>query len=788
MKKINIDRDWLFQENSIDRKTVYPEIAVDLPHDFIVAKPRHPENPGTVANGFFGNGVGTYRKELDVPQSWLDGTVLLDIDGAYMNAEVWLNGELLSLHPYGYTAFLTDLTDTLKPGRNRLRIVTESLQPSTRWYSGGGLYRSVSIWTGGKTVIRPWDMFITTPVIEDKRAVAEAGIVITGGDEKERPVLLKVSITDPEGRTVSELKKDIVIRKGKNTEKLVLEIKEPLLWDIGQGNMYKAVASVESGSDVIDSAEAFFGIRKLTVDADNGLTLNGRPVKLKGGCIHHDNGLLGAAAYPRAEERKIEILREAGFNAVRISHYPPSLSMLETCDRQGMLLLDEAFDCFRIAKNPLDYHLYFEAWWERDIESMVLRDRNHPCVITYSIGNEIIERDGSSGGAEIARALADKIRSLDDTRFVISALHNLFPDPEKGEEMTAMDANTLTGDSEDDYWGRRTKAYTDCLDIVGYNYLRDRYEKDRERFPGRVIVCTESFPFYQWDYWQGVMDNSHVIGDFTWTAYDNLGEVGVGRVEWGTDEKIPFFGEWPWRTCWQGDHDLIGTRRPQSYFRKIMWGDEKVPAVFTTHPCHYGESFVGTRWHWYDVSDSWTYPDEYEGKPVPVQVYGAGDRAEFFVNGKKAGETEIRNNLGETDIIYEKGTLEAVVLSDGKEWGRTTLETAGDPFSVVLSADRTDLKGDRKDLSYITVTVTDSKGRRVPWSKAELCCSVSKGGILKGFGSGDPRSLDAFGTWKCHAFEGRALAIVAVDGTCEAEVTVTGEGLKAAKLSIRGSL
>lgn len=789
MQKYNLNKNWEFYENNHGNMFVpFGEVlnkkTVNLPHDFIYTKPRSADAAGGSANGYFGEGQGTYLKDLEIPEEWIDKRIILDIDGAYMNAEILLNQELLALHPYGYTPYLVDLTKNVKPGVNKLKITTQSRQPSTRWYSGGGLYRSVSLWVGEPICIEPWDLFVTTPEVSIERATVNANITVSSMAKETETVTISCTVKSPGGESVAEGCTQLIVIPGKKAvTDITMTVMEPALWDLETPNLYTLETTVAAGSQDEERVETTFGIRSIEADAENGFRLNGREIKLKGGCIHHDHAFLGAAAYPRAEERKIEILKAAGYNAVRISHYPPSLAMLEACDRLGVLLLDEAFDAWRIGKVPMDYHLYFEDWWERDISYMVLRDRNHPCVITYSIGNEIGERDGSGNGYYWAHTLADAIRSLDATRFVTSAICGVF-DPDK--DMSNFDINNLsTMKQKRDLWGEKTADYASALDIVGYNYLYDRYASDAEKFPGRVIMGTETHPFNTYDYWKATMDNKHVIGDFVWTAYDNLGEAGVGRVIWeSSDESKGFMGEYPWRSCFQGDMDLCGYRTGQSYYREIMWGDSNVPVMYTTHPSHYGETFWGTGWHWYDVQDTWTFDDEWIGKPVKVDVYADADEAEFFINGEPAGHAPFEKLIATCDIPYQKGTVSAVVYKNGEKIGEAKLTTTGKAAGVTAQADRAVIAGDAQDLSYVALTIVDAQGARVPYETSRITVEVSGAGRLAGIGSGDPKSSENYGDPFCLAYEGRAMAAIIADAPGTIHVKVTAEGIGSTEIDI----
>ena len=547
--------------------------------------------------------------------------------------------------------------------------------------------------------------------------------------------------------------------------------------------------------EVYDSYSESFGIRKIEIDAENGMRVNGNPVKLRGGCIHHDNTLLGACAYPKAEERKIRILKEAGYNAIRTAHNPPSRAMLDVCDRLGMYVLDESFDCWVTGKNGNDYHLYFEDWWKRDTRAMVLRDRNHPCIYSWSIGNEISEMMGLDSGAKWSKLQADYIRSLDPTRPVTAALHSIINFSKAGIDLGGMDFHKLQGQSGGpqgildgiDHWGEQTSASLEPLDIAGYNYLHTRYEHDAEKFPGRVIHATETHPLTTYDYWQAMLKNNRVIGDFIWTAYDNLGEAGAGRVIWDREDpkERGFMGSYPWLSCYQGDMDLDGDRRPQSYYRKIMWGLDDGIHLFTTHPSHTGKPFYGSGWHWPDVKMTWTFGKEYIGKPVKVDAYCDCDEVEFFVNGRSVGKAVPEKLIASLETPYEPGVLEVMALRGGKECARNRLITASAPAKILLEPDRTVITADGLDLCFIHATILDSDNVQVVTSDIELYAKVEGAGILAGFGSGNPCTPENYGTGRRFVFDGRALLCVrAGREPGEIRVEIGAEGFKPQVLTI----
>lgn len=751
MKKTLISQGW-----SLKAPGTNGWKAVDLPNDYSVTQPRNPSAPGGASNGFFVGGEGTYVKELDIPAE--PKHYILDIDGAYMYTRVSLGDYLIAKHPHGYTPFLVDLTPRVKFGeKNKLTIRTDDCQPSTRWYTGAGIYRDVWLYEGGDVRIEPWGLWVDTPDTDTVKVFCE----VTA--DREANVIVRFDILDAEGNPVATLDKNISAN-GRTEIAADIPLPDARLWNIEDPYLYTLRAAVIGNGDTLDTEEIRFGVRTISADAKNGLLINGIPVKLRGGCIHHDHGVLGAADYPAACRRKLEKLRDAGFNALRIAHNPPSETLMELCDEMGIIVMDEAFDCWRLDKGgKYNYHRYFDEWWERDIELMVKRDRRHSSVIAFSIGNEIPESRGNTDGDEWSKRLSDKIRELDPTRFVTSATYQMTPF---------------------DVWAENTKGYYAPLDLAGYNYLYTRYEHDHELFPERVIWGSETHAIRFYDSWHKVLELPYVIGDFTWTAYDNLGEAGTGRSCWARDGHIPGINlaGYPWRSCYQGDLDLCGYRRPQSYFREAVWIGG-VTALYTTHPEHYGEGFSGTGWHWYDVLDSWTFDDKYLTKPVKCEVYTDADEVEFLINGRSLGRVKTEKAVASMDIPYEKGELSAVSYKDGGEWGRASLRTVGKPASVTVAAETGEINADGRDLCYFDITIVDENGDRVPDARTGLTCVVD-GGELLGIFSGCPDNEDQYGSPSCHAFEGRAVAIVKTRTPGELTITVGGEDIHAGSCKI----
>lgn len=786
MKKICINRGWTLSVNPHVKVTDAYKLAptkVDLPNDFCISIPRSRTADGYGCNGFFQGGAAVYEKYMTIPAD--TERLILDIDGAYMQTDVFFNEDLVAQHHHGYTPFLTDLTEHVRRGAtNRFVIKTLAPQPSTRWYSGGGLYRDVCLWTGGRVRIEPWDLFVSTLMADISYAEINAAFAIRSDvDTRAR---LVVRILNEAGECVTDGDATLTVKAGEKTPlDMHFYIHEPALWDDEHPNLYRIETEVYDGEELTDTHEDTFGIRTLAVNAKDGLLVNGRSVKLRGGCLHHTHAALGAADYPAAVERQLRQLKDAGFNAIRSAHNPPSRHMLELCDRLGIYLMDEAFDMWRVGKTPIDYHAWFEFCWDKDLAAMVLRDRNHPSVISYSIGNEIEERGGASQGAAWSRRLTDEIRKYDSTRPVTSGICGVWMRELQGapedyvsyfNEKRFVGCPVPTTDREVRVgFGKMTEAFAAPLDIVGYNYLYDVYEQDHEVYPDRVMWGSETWAITFYDSWMQTLKHPYVIGDFCWTCYDSLGENGTGRFSWARDGVVPGITVtgYDWISCFQGDFDLAGYRRPQSYYREAIFkGCTVKPRIFTTHPTHTGEGFTGTQWHFYDVHETWTFEDEYLGKPTRAEVYTLADRVVWELNGKCVGESIPEKAIASITVPYERGTLKATLYKDGETVGEATLTTHGDAKDFVLSPERESITPDGSDLVYLTVDIVDADGAHVPESDARIDVTVT-GGELLGIFSGNPR--EAYQSGFCHAFEGHAVAVVRA---CEAgEVTVTATAL-----------
>ena len=783
MKKICISDSWYFK--NLTDGTDYE--VIDLPHDYQIHAQRETKY-ADFRSAFYPDKRGKYVKHLKLDAS---KHFVLDVDGAYNNTEVYVNENFVYRHPHGYTPFLIDLSRYMLDGvTNKLVLITNPLPFSTRWYSGNGIYRDVFLWEGGEIRIMPRDVFVTTDSIRDGDALIDIAYKMTS--DKSARVTVEISATK-NGETVARVIEERTAEEGENGEyHAKLKISDAKLWSPNTPELYTLRVNIYEGDILTDESELTFGIRTISYSAKTGLLISGEPIKLRGGNIHHDHGDLGAASYPAAEERKVRILKEAGFNAIRTSHNPPSSALLDACDKLGMIVMDEAFDMWNVPKTANDYHLFFKYCCLDDIKAMVLRDRAHPSVFSYSIGNEILEINGLSDSAKISRMLADEVRKYDKTRPVTSGIQKVFFSRSKAEAIDPDDyRDYLKNKFELDPIARNEKTYPfeEPLDIVGLNYYQHNYEMEHEMYPDRVWWASETRAIYFYDSWSKTKDAPHILGDFTWTAFDNLGEAGAGRFAWesegvDTSKELPLsFSPYPWKTCFQGDHDICGYRRPGSYFREAVWLGNAEPRIFTTHPCHFGEGFTGTTWHWYDVRESWTYPKEYEGKDIKAEVYTDAPFVDWYVNGEHVGRSETQKAISSINTKYRKGTVRAVAIKNGKEVSEYTLKSADGCEKILLTPETCQIKADGRDLLYVRVSLSDKKGIPYVTDERRLNCSVT-GGKLLAFFSGDPKTEVSAVAPECDTFHGKALAVISTKTPGEITVTVEGDGLEGATVKL----
>ena len=809
MRRICADEKWTFRRGFLDSLSILkeePGTVVNLPHDGMIGTPVSPDAPARADMGYFTGGLSSYTREFRIPAEWEDGCTGLQFDGAMMNASVEINGCRVCLQHYGYAPFYADLTGLIAYGENnRITVnVNTSMQPNSRWYTGSGLYRSVYLLHGPKLHIAPDGIFMYTKEVTDGYAFLEAQVDIRNASAENRLAETEVFlIREDTGETAASAKRVIHVEAGgAETARISLIVREPLLWDAAHPNLYRVRARVRNlgrfrthlekeETDTADEAEVLTGIRTVAADPVRGLRINGQPVKLKGGCLHHDNGLLGAVSLYETEARKIRKLKETGFNAVRTTHNPPSAALIEACDRLGMYVFDEAFDAWGIAKRGGDSSQYFDADWEKDLSAFVRRDRSHPCVIIWSTGNEIPERGGLNRGYTLASRLADCVRRLDGTRPVSNGICSFWCGL---DDFMAEGMNTVqnAGNETGDLWERGTEPFTNGLDIVGYNYMEDLYEQDHAMFPERVILGSENFPKEIGFRWPLVEKLPYVLGDFTWTAWDYLGEAGIGKsvrlapgdplIEKGPWALMPHIASpYPWRTANDADYDITGRLRPQGAYRSVVWGNPQT-FVYSCPPETYGKTELVSPWGFTDVRSCWNYPGQ-EGKPVELLVFSGAQEVELLINGRSAGRKPVGRERPlpcsvRFDTVYTPGKAEAVSYTDGHEVSRAVLATTGDPAGLRIVPEKAAIKADGHDLLYVDIEIVDKDGNLVPDAEIPLALRLDGAASMAGFGTGNPVTDEDYTDNRTASFRGKAQAVLRAGyEPGPFTLAVSGEGL-----------
>lgn len=765
-----LDEGWKFSLTA-DSSVIAPGYddaqwrAVNLPHDWSVEFDFDRNNPSGNDGGYLPTGLGWYLTQIDVPADNLRRS--LYIEGAYMNSQVYVNGQLAGGHPYGYTSYRVDITPYLQPGANTIAIkVDNSRQKNSRWYTGSGLYRNVWLEENAPVFINPASLYITTPIIGAERAVAQVKFTFDSSKTAERKdveaIPLKMYVSTPHGAVIATITDTVKVQPGESFKPVCKDftVANPELWSLDSPNLYTLDIEFENDG-VTESVSENFGFRTIDWSVDRGFVLNGEPIKISGACIHHDNGILGAASYDDAEYRKAQLLKSAGFNAVRTSHNPPAPAFLDACDRLGLLVIDEAFDGWKAEKNAHDYHELFDEWAPVDVAMMVQRDRNHPSIIAWSIGNEIIERK-SPEAVERARKLAAVCRANDPTRPVTQALAAWDPDWEIYDPLAAEH------------------------DIVGYNYLIHKAEGDHQRVPSRIMWQTESYPRDAFQNWEKVNDLPYVIGDFVWTGIDYIGESGIGRHYYQGDPEGEHYHRplWPWHNSECGDIDIIGQRKPISYYRQMLYSPKPMMHMAVREPNGYRGEIKETLWGRYPTYDSWNWKG-WEGKPIEVEIASTYPEVELIQDGVSLGRkptTRAEQFKATWQVKYKPGKLQAIAYdADGKVCEIAELATSGKAAAIRLTAEK-GIADSEQHLTFVTAEVVDRNGNLVPDATNELMFSVSGDGELLAMGNDDATDPRGYSHPNRKAHHGRAMAVVKTNG--KATLTVTAKGLKKSTIQV----
>jgi hypothetical protein len=825
MIRQKINQDWEVAKGSVTMMSAFmggPEFEpVNLPHDAMVHEQRTPDTANGTQTGYWPGGLYTYKRKLEIPESYRDQTVLLEFEGVYATAMVYVNGELAKTNLYGYSNFYVVLDKYLEYGQeNEILVVADNASElNSRWYSGSGIYRNVNLLVGQRIHIPADGVKIQTPIAEWDYATVEVATDIKNMSHDKEKVSVEVTILR-EGQVVG---KDTIgvtmFRESQEKVYQTIGLQDPALWSPEEPNLYQCSVKILSGDAVLDQVQETFGIRKLQLDADHGLRINGQEVKLRGTCIHHDNGVIGATTLEKAEERRCRQMKEAGFNSIRSAHHPMSKAMLSACDKYGILVMDELCDMWTNHKNPNDFALHFLDHVDEEIGRIVDKDYNHPSVILYSAGNEIVDV-GTPRGAQLNRAICNKFHELDPSRYTTNAMSGMLAlgdrmgkvvqdimaaagidpsaaaaakDTDKEEEgasaLNAMMA-LMVGPMADamathPLMTETVEEASQGMDITGLNYLTGRHVLEKELHPNKTVVGTETYPADIVRLWDIVKNNPHVLGDYTWTGYDYLGEAGCGNFYY--DGTQNFSGRYPDRIAYIGDINIIGYRRPISYLREIVYGLRQAPYIAVERVDKYGMPHSQTAWMLKDNIASWTWPG-YEGKPAKLDVYSSAQEVELFLNGTSLGRKpagEENGFMASYELTYEPGELLAVAYTDGQEVGRHVLQTAAAEVELELSCQESSLAADGEDLAFITVGLTDKEGHENLNAQKEISVTVEGAGTLQGFGSADPEAEGSYddSTWK--TFDGQVMAVVrAASQAGEIKVTFSAEGCESKSIVI----
>jgi beta-galactosidase len=774
--RVSFNNDWKFKLDSVGS---YSDASandaswrtLNLPHDWSVEGKFDKNAPAGTGGGALPGGLGWYRKTFTIPATQKGKAIFIEFDGVYRNGEVFINGHSLGIRPYGYSSFQYDLTPYLNYGNDKNVIavkVDNSRQPNSRWYSGSGIYRNVWLTTLNKSHINNWGTYVTTPQVNTNEATVNIQTnVVTAGDS---PAVLETTIYDAAGNTVASASSPATSEVSQS-----LRLSQPKLWSIERPYLYKAVSRLKSGSSVLDTYTTTLGVRSFNFDREKGFSLNGKRVKLLGVCDHHDLGALGAAINTRAIERQLQILKGMGCNSIRTSHNPPAPELLDLCDKMGFVVMDEAFDMWAKAKTKYDYSNDWDQWHAKDLADFITRDRNHPSVVIWSIGNEILEqwgdeKKGDTSGRPIARELAGIVRSLDATRPITTANNNPTP------------SNHI--------------IQSGALDLIGYNYSHNNWKNFLSDFPGGKMIVTEStsaletrghydlVPFDSIRRWPSRWDKEFKEGnpDLTVSAYDHV------SAPWGSthEESIKpllkydhvsgmyiwtgfdYIGEptpypWPARSSYFGIIDLAGFPKDVYYLYQ---------SVFTNKPVLH----LYPHWNWK------------QGDTVDViAYYNNADAVELFLNGRSLGKQSKQGDGLHVKwrVPFTPGTLRAVSIKNGKTVLTQEVKTAGEPYKLVLKADRSTINADGKDLSFVEVDVVDKNGVLVPDANNLVKFSVSGQGFIAGVDSGDPVSMESFKGKEHTALNGKALCILQSNGKKGTiMLTASADGLQSQTIQV----
>ncbi|MBK1817781.1 DUF4982 domain-containing protein [Luteolibacter yonseiensis] len=723
----------------------------DVPHDWSIAGNFSQSAPATGSGGWLPTGVAWYRKEIKPPAGSGGQRMWIEFDGVMANSDVWLNDKLLGHRPSGYVSFRYDVTEHLRQdGANVLVVRADtSAQPASRWYAGGGIYRHVRLVAAHPVHVAPWGVYVTTPEVSKESATVEIRTSLANTSEKSGEIILQSSLVGPDGKTLGNTESHTTLGPGKEialTQKL--QVSSPKLWNLDSPHLHTLVTRVTAGGVDLDEVRTPFGIRKAEFRSDTGFWLNGRNLKLKGVALHHDGGAVGAAVPLGVWRRRLETLRGLGVNSIRTAHNPVAPEFLDLCDQMGFLVMDEFFDCWTKGKNKQDYHLHFKEWSHRDLRDGILRDRNHPSIILYSVGNEIHDTPKPDLAKPILRGLVDICHELDPSRAVTQALFR----------------SNVSGDYKN--------GLADMLDVIGTNYRDKELLEAWKDKAGRKIVGTEQG--HERATWLACRDNPQHSGQFLWVGIDYLGESR----------------SWPLTVFNAGLLDRAGFIQPRGEERRSWWSDEPMVRIFrrigVTAATPADPGYEALEWQRRQVLfPDWT-PSNREPHDEEVEIYSNADEVEVFLNDKSLGKKSTRKDGGPLNwkVSYQPGTLKAIASKNGREAATDQLRTAGKVVKIELLPDRNTLGTSFDDVSNIEVRLLDENGIVVPNAENLVTFNLTGPGRIIGVDSGNVVSTEPFQANRRKAYQGRALAIVRATGTGKITVAAGSEGLDGKSIEI----
>ena len=814
MQKIDFNKGWMCKCLTRD-EAAYP---VTLPHDAMLSEPRTQESTGEGNIGWYIGGDYEYTKKFTVPKEYENQKVLIEFEGVYHNAEVRINGKKVAGRPYGYTNFYINTDGFFKFGEeNEVKVIAHNAdQPNSRWYSGTGIYRPAYLHIGGEKYIPVNGVKIRTlsynpAQIEVAVKTSAPGEVSLEIEFEGKRVLTAIGESKAVAAQNNETKNTSAASEKPAKEYqavFLLDVPNAKLWDTEHPSLYTCKAVF--GEDEVTET---FGIRELVWNPQVGMTINGKRVILRGACFHHDNGVLGACTYPEAEERKMRIFKENGYNAVRSAHYPCSKALLDACDRVGMLLMDEYVDVWYIHKTKYDYANQLAGWWKQDLKDMVDKDFNHPSVIMYSTGNEVAETAQKKGIA-LTGEMTNYLHSLDSTRPVTCGINIFFnflssiglgvysddkaeKSAENAEKFAAEQAKKAAAAKPEkkkkpvgsefyntlaclvgDYFMKCGATLYPCdlktrdayanMDIAGYNYGIFRYKHDLKKYPNRLILGSETFCKDAYSFWEIAKKNKRIIGDFVWAGWDYIGEVGDGAAEY-SDYK--FEDPSTRMTGGNGRIDLNGKPRAEAAYTRVAFERETGPFI-AVDPVYQKEKLRLTGWQLTKALESWAWGG-CSGEPAKVEVYARAAQVELFINGKSVGKKNVKKCRANFNTTYEDGEITAVSYDEkGKEINRYSLQTAGKETILQVRPEEKSVKPE--GLAFVQLQYTDTKGIWKPMEKHNLKVTVENG-ILKGLGSPAPYVKGNYTDDTVATYYGEAMAVVQADGNGPVKVTVTDE-------------